>query len=290
MRFIFFFLLLLLGLTHPTPIEVGSSRVSNSFIFEQMGDGQDRCCNSGCMVRIRPGQGELVARVKNESHALSVYFLENSAVLSTDSIEKIKTFVTGSPTPPELSIVGYTDGCGTWSHNKDLSIRRAVAVKKQVAKIKPGLKVTVQGAGEVSHGHSARNRKVHLTNSRNIVLYEPPPKIKADFYLLDASGSMQGTKFEVYRRAIIYHRPAGSQVYIATTKCVTTMKSFSSVSPNGGTEIWYAYWSILDKMLPGQTLVVISDFDSKYPLTSREKSMIQEKVRQKRVTVRAISI
>jgi uncharacterized protein (DUF2249 family) len=62
------------------------------------------------------------------------------------------------------------------------------------------------------------------------------------------------------------------------------------VSPSGGTEIWYAYWYILDKMKPGQTLVIISDFDSTHPLQPWEKASIEKKARAKNIKVKAISI
>tara|TARA_B100000700_G_scaffold303511_1_gene375068 strand:+ start:1878 stop:2723 length:846 start_codon:yes stop_codon:yes gene_type:complete len=281
---------MLLGLTAPVNIDSTSSQRFSRFNFETVGDGGDRCCNSGCMVRVKPGSKKLVAKVKNESSASSIYFEEDSAVLDSAAVAKIRNFAKPLSQSADVTLIGYTDGCGGWDYNKDLSMRRAAAVKRQILKLKPNLSVRTEAAGEVSHGHSSKNRKVHLTTTKNVILYEPPPKLIADFYLIDGSGSMQGTKFEVYRRAINYHRPPGSKVYVATTTCTSNMKSFNMISPGGGTEIWYAYWFILDKMAPGQSLVIISDFDSKYPLTQREKRMIQEKVKKRKVSVRAISI
>jgi len=48
-----------------------------------------------------------------------------------------------------LSIVGHTDSTGTSSHNKDLSMRRAQAVKDALAsRLGPGWSFTVKGVGE----------------------------------------------------------------------------------------------------------------------------------------------
>ena len=64
----------------------------------------------------------------------------------------------------------------------------------------------------------------------------------------------------------------------------------ANIRPNGGTEIWYSYYQILDKMKPGQTLLIISDFDSEVRLSAREAEMIERKVRAKGVHVRAIDL
>ena len=58
------------------------------------------------------------------------------------------------------------------------------------------------------------------------------------------------------------------------------------LSPSGGTEIWYSYWKVLDYMKPGQTLLIISDFQSTVPLSNRERKMIEDKVRQKGISVK----
>ena len=64
----------------------------------------------------------------------------------------------------------------------------------------------------------------------------------------------------------------------------------ANIRPNGGTEIWYSYYQILDKMKPGQTLLIISDFDSEVRLSTREAEMIERKVRAKGVRVQAIDL
>jgi len=278
----------LAALLGATPADVKTPSENVDIVFDQMGYAQDRCCVPGCMSRVTPGTGQLITKIRNESLAAVVYFDEDSSILEPQESSKIDSFLDGYDSVGGLALVGYTDSCGSWPYNKALSGRRASAVLRKIKQRFPDAKVKVHAAGEIARGHDPKSRKVYITLSKNIVLREPPPKIIADFYLLDSSGSMSGSTFELYRRAINYHRPAGSKVYIATTGCVSNFTSFAAVSPAGGTEIWYAYWKILDKMKPGQTLAVISDFDSNYPLTKRESDMIRHKVTQKGVRVKII--
>ena len=287
MRFFFFLILLLLGF-YPNTTSIQETR-PQLFEFEKTGDGQSRCCNPGCLTRVTPGQKELVAKVLHDSRASSIFFDEGSSRLQQSEVEKIKKFLDAND-DVQITLIGYTDGCGGIGYNKSLSMNRAVAVMNKLRQMKTGLTIKIKAAGEISHGHDPKSRKVHLTSTKNVILYEPPPEIIADYYLIDGSGSMSGTKFELYRRAINYHRPPGSKVYVATSGCAGGMKSFNSFSPSGSTEIWYAYWSIMDKMSPGQTLVIISDFDSRYPLTGRERQMLNNKARSKKIKVRAISV
>ena len=284
----FFFWLPLVILFGAVPAEVKAPADEVNVIFDKMGYGQDRCCAPGCMARVAPGAGQLITKIRNESLATAVYFDEDSSALEAQESSKIDEFLMTYGSTGEIALVGYTDSCGSWPYNKALSRRRADTVFRKIKQKFPNARVKTHAAGEIARGHDPKSRKVYITLSKNIVLREPPPKIVADFYLLDSSGSMSGSTFELYRRAINYHRPRGSKVYVATTGCIPSMTRFSGVNPAGGTEIWYAYWKILDKMQPGQTLAVISDFDSNYPLTRREADIINRKIAQKGVKVKII--
>ena len=67
-------------------------------------------------------------------------------------------------------------------------------------------------------------------------------------------------------------------------------QNINQIRPQGGTEIWWAYWTIIDRMSPGQTLLIISDFDSNYSLTRREHSLIQQKVQRAGIKVYTIQL
>ena len=252
--------------------------------------GQDRCCRPGCITRVVPGVGELVARVIRSSKATSIYFSEDSSRIDLDEKTKIREFVRLNPDARDITIIGYADGCGGSSYNHLLSLRRAEAAKREYQRITDGVRVRVRPAGEVASGHNDIARRVDITTTSNVTVFEPPPKIVADVYLVDASGSMSDRDWELWRRAIAFHRPPGSRVYISTTSCIGNGRNYSSIQPSGGTEIWFSYWSVIDHMQPGEALLVISDFDSDYPLTGSERDRLTRRVQNKGVTSRHISL
>ena len=148
--------------------------------------------------------------------------------------------------------------------------------------------VTTRWSGEIVNGHSNSARRVDIMATSSVRLMAPPPKITADFYLIDGSGSMAGGDWQRYVRSISYHRPTNSRVFVSTTSCVRRGKNLNSLDPFGGTEIWYSYWTILDHMSQGDSLVIISDFDSTFPLLPHEDRIIRQKVSETGVTVRTI--
>jgi hypothetical protein len=97
-------------------------------------------------------------------------------------------------------------------------------------------------------------------------------------------------KWGAWIYAIKYWRPNHARVFVSTTEYVSKGVELSSIRPNGGTEIWFSYYQILDKMKPGQKLIIISDFNSEVRLSPREHQMISDKARQKGVKVQAIRL
>ncbi len=257
-------------------------------VFVKMSYAQDRCCNKGCISQVRPGRGELVAKVIKLSAAESIYFEADRYNITQESASKIKSFADkydGSTT-----IIGYTDGCGTASYNQRLSSRRATAVRNEFRKYDSESKVTSKAAGEISYGHDPISRRVDITLTTNVNLYAPPPKIVADVYLIDASLSMAGKNWKMFKRSIEFHRPRHAKVYISTTQCIPPGVSMGSIKPFGPTEIWFSYWSVLNTMSNGQTLAIISDFDSHFDLTPGEHRMLEHKARTKNIKVIAVKL
>jgi len=295
LRLTFLFLLFLLALIQPKSVANSDARPENIissgfFGFETVGYAQDRCCRPGCMASVRPGTAGMVARITSSRNAASVYFAEDSAVITTAGRARIRSFVEANPNARDVTIIGYTDGCGTGSYNHSLSMRRAQAAMREYQRLADGVRIQVRPAGEIAVGHDDEARRVDIAITTNVTVYEPPPRIIADVYLIDASGSMSSRNWELWRRAIAFHRPPGSRVYVSTTQCIYNGTSYSSIRPAGGTEIWYSYWSVLDEMRPGETLLIISDFDSDIPLTRSERSRLMARVRSKGVTVKYISL
>ena len=214
----------------------------------------------------------------------SIFFLESSADLSSEEKDSIIEHLDRVPSQNYFTVTGYTDGCGSSGYNYGLSLRRASAVRDVIVKNRRGARVVVRGASEASGQHSPGQRKVIIQSQSTIKGFPSHPEIIADVYLIDASGSMSSS-FRSWVEAIQKSRPAGSKVYISYSGYCYNGENVLSVTPGGGTEIWYSYWAIIDKMRPGQTLAIISDFDSNIPLTSRERELINAKVKSKGVRV-----
>ena len=113
-------------------------------------------------------------------------------------------------------------------------------------------------------------------------------KVQADVYLIDASGSMWDGWKKWSEIIAVSYKP-GSKIYLSKTGNCRNGSRMDLVAPSGGTEIWYSYWMVLDSMKKGETLAVISDFDSDIPLTRREAAMINAKVKSKQIKVIAVS-
>jgi|TARA_R110002012_G_scaffold305803_1_gene510081 hypothetical protein len=259
--------------------------------FLEAGYAQERCCNVGCISRVKPDKGELVAKIVNRRQVASVYFEPGSALVKKPYKALLEGFIDKyTINNPAVTIVGYADGCGTVNQNKLLSARRATSVEKEFKKNNKVSIIDRKAAGEISEGHDPLSRRVDVTLSSNVTLYEPPPSLVADVYLIDASISMRGELWQRWKRSIEYHRPDNSLVYVSTTRCIAYGTRLSNVIPYGGTEIWFSYWTVLDFMKPGQTLAIISDFESNIKLTGVEYKRLKQKAKSKRVRVIVVSL
>ena len=286
-RFLLLSLVTFIGF-HPIPAGQPSVREYQFPEFEKTSSSADRCCKSGCMVEVTTTKPEMVVKTSSSTTLLSVYFEEDSSFLSGKYVDQINQLLVDNPGLSDITVVGSTDGCGPPTHNVALSSRRARAVRNVILS-KRAASVKTRWSGEIVSGHSGSARRVDIMATSSVRLMAPPPEIIADFYLIDGSGSMSGGDWQRYVRSISYHRKRGSRVFISTTTCIPRGRNLNSTNPAGGTEIWYSYWSLLDHMSPGQSLVIISDFDSTYPLQPRESAMIRKKVKEAGVEVRAIN-
>jgi len=108
--------------------------------------------------------------------------------------------------------------------------------------------------------------------------------VKADVYLIDASGSLAGRWSDISG----YDFPAGSKIILSKmTNCLDGSR-IDQVTPSGGTEIWYSYWHTVSRMSYGQRLMIVSDFQSNLPLTASEYRTIEELVARKGVKVHTV--
>jgi outer membrane protein OmpA-like peptidoglycan-associated protein len=256
----------------------------------EIGYAQDRCSAQGCLAEATAPRLPLQVVEKQTKQQTSVFYAEDRFFLEYDLRKKIRDFLVKHPDQKRFVVTGFTDGCGDHQYNKELSRKRANEVARYIIQLRKGALVELRWVGEVTGEHTIRARRVDVAvfkNKKNVIT---PPKIIYDYYLIDGSGSMAGGKWNKWIRAIGYWKPRGAKVFVATTGYIPPKARLNYISPSGGTEIHFALWTLLDKMQPGQTLIVISDFRSSVPLSGRELQRIENKIRQKGVKVSHIKL
>ena len=254
-------------------------------------NSQDRCVVENCSVEVKASKVGIKYANKKKVYSTSVHYEEDAFYLDYVLRKRIREFLQKHPNQRKFVVTGFTDGCGSHQYNKELSRKRASEVARYVTSLRDGAVVNMRWVGEASGEHTIRARRVDLSVTKSIQEPLVPPKIIADFYLIDSSGSMaDGGRWASWIYAIKYWKPRHARVFVSTTEYVSGGRELANIRPNGGTEIWYSYYQILDKMKPGQTLLIISDFDSDVRLSPREAEMIERKVRAKGVRVQAIDL
>ena len=249
--------------------------------------GADRCAVRDCLCRVYPGTPSAPASVPSPyQRRMSLYFSEDSSELDEGQAGKLRAFARslGEKNLKNVTVIGYTDGCGSSSHNRSLSSARTREVSAVVRSRLPTARISPKAAGENSVGHTAEARRVDVIFHIDRRLTTAIEKIPADVYLIDASGSMWDG-WRDWQDIINASVKPGSKIYLSImTGCYNGQK-ITSVSPQSGTEIWYSYWKVLDYMSRGQTLAIISDFNANVPLTSRESDIIRRKAQEKGIEV-----
>jgi hypothetical protein len=99
-----------------------------------------------------------------------------------------------------------------------------------------------------------------------------------------------GAEWDKWSNAIAFWKPNHAKVYVANTGYIPYKSSLDDIRPAGGTEIWFAVWNILDLMEAGQTLAVVSDFNSNVPLSPSEAERIKNKARSKGVIINSLPL
>lgn len=221
----------------------------------------------------------------------SIYFLEGSGLFLNSQESRIQDAadVSSDISSASITLVGYTDGCGTATSNSNLARERINTVKIKILEILPRARIRTVVAGEGSIGHDPESRRVDIIVHTSRSVTTRIERIPADVYLIDASGSMWSHWRDWTDIVNISFQP-GSRIYLATSERCVRNRSLDNVAPGGGTEIWYSYWKVLEYMSPGETLLIISDFDSDIPLTGSESETIRRKVSDRQVSVRAVSL
>ena len=251
--------------------------------------GEDRCHIKSCLCKVTPEEKVFLEKKDHQVlRATSVYFKENEYKLTASQVAYLSEFLSHyTGMQRSISIIGYTDGCGSSEHNKALSQKRAQEVHAKVRKDLYGARVSEVFEGEKSRGHKDSARRVDIIVHTSRPLTTAIEKMPAGYYLVDASGSM----WSGYRRwsdVISASVKPDSKVFLSITSGCHYNQRMRSVKPHGGTEIWWSYWNIIDLMKPGETLLIVSDFESQVPLSSREHQWFVKKVKDAGIIVKSV--
>jgi hypothetical protein len=291
---LFIGLLLFLFMLFPADVSIEASREYDSSKYGVQVDnrthGGVRCVASHCLCRVRPGAvpDPITSLIPGERR-ISIYFTEDSSQIISSQETKIQSIpeVLSQISSRSITLVGYTDGCGGSTHNSDLARRRIDSVRREISEQTSGIRISNIVAGEGSRSHDPEARRVDIIIHTNRQLTTRIEKVPADVYLIDSSGSMQ-SQWRRWTDIINASFEPGGRIYLSTAERCFRNRSLDRISPGGGTEIWYSYWKVLDYMSPGETLLIISDFDSDIRLTRSESEMIRRKVVERQVIVRTL--
>lgn len=244
---------------------------------------KSRCETADCLCKTYSNSTNYYPVIK--SRRMSLFYKEGEYKLSVEQQISLERFLKGQKIESPINIVGYTDGCGLPSHNIALGSLRAREVIDKINASVKGVKTIPSTDGYIHH--SSNSRRVDVTVSSSDPFVRRIEENPADFYLLDASGSMS---IEKWKKIISALKKPGAQVWVTKMMNCYSGQNLNEIKPEGGTEIWWAYWHMLDKMKPGQTLMIISDFRSNFPLSISESNRITEKVKMKDIRVIYIKV
>ena len=248
------------------------------------GTAEDRCRLKNCLCRAGKPATASSAERREPSRRYSIYFGEGSHVSGRDDVSKARSWVSKFSQKSSITLIGYTDNCGTHDLNSRLVRRRVEFAERALKNLGYNNIKSVIFRAEASYGHDPASRRVDILvhgNRRTTTMIE---KVHADVYLIDGSASMWSTWRKWSDVVGVSFKP-GSRVYLSRTDQCYPGQPLDDIRPYGGTEIWYSYWKVIDLMKPGETLAIVSDFRSTVPLTRREASLIEEKVRAKNIKV-----
>jgi hypothetical protein len=256
--------------------------------LEELSINPARCSYEDCVCKVQiPEYTPTYKSVKIKSNT-SIYFEEEEFSTGGNDNAIVYDFMSKNQDSEKIFILGYTDGCGSYFYNQALSKKRALSALRLVRKTGYRKKIVYAGMSELTSTHEPNARRADIISSKNLTYKVPPPNLVADVYLLDASGSMGD--YSSWLNIIAANKKTTSRLYISYTMPCTDGTRAENISPSGPTEIWWSYWQTLDKMKSGQTLIILSDFDSRISLTSNEHARLTQKAKQRGVKVYAVQL
>jgi len=282
------FLLSLLGCNEKSDPESLDFNPGSTVELEELSVNPARCSYEDCVCKVKiPNYNPVFKNIEIKT-STSIYFEEEEFSTGEDDNAIVYNFMSKNKAAEKIFILGYTDGCGSYFYNQKLSKKRARSALSLVRRTGYRKKVIYAGMSELTSTHEPNARRADIISSNNLAYKVPPPNLVADVYLLDASGSMGD--YSSWLNIIAANKKTTSRLYISYTMPCTDGTHAENISPSGPTEIWWSYWQTLDKMKSGQTLIILSDFDSRIPLSSREYIRLTQKAKSRGVKVYAVQL
>ena len=286
----FFLLLALISCNQQEVVEVVKvpEKLPTLVSFKDARIDPRRCSYEDCVCLVKIPQ--YIPQYINDTNKSweSVFFQESEFEMSEQHVSGVKYFMSSRMSVDSVLVVGYTDGCGSYDYNATLSKNRSTTVSNLIRGFGYRGSIVSVGMSELTSNHSDTAKRVDIVTSEDFRMEAYPPNLVADHYLLDASGSVQDYSFWV--NIIAANKKPTSKLHLSYTRTCSDGTLASNIVPGGLTEIWWSYWQVLDKMKRGQTLLILSDFDSRYPITFSERRAFENKVKQKGVKVYAIRL
>lgn len=255
--------------------------------------GFDRCEVSHCLCEVDQGTPptvQLETMSRPIQRTTSIFFTENSSTVTQAAqvtLAAIGDSLMPHNHPYSITVIGYTDGCGSTEHNRELASERISSVISAIDPRHNTIRRIVHGEQTTQHSANARRVDVVIHSSEQSGLTHRISRTPADVYLIDGSGSMWENWREFTDIVNASYVP-GSRIYMSMMTGCRDGQNLDRIRPQGGTEIWYSYWKVLDHMSEGETLLIVSDFDSNVPLTDREEAIIRAKAAARGIIVRTL--
>lgn len=233
---------------------------------------------------IRPSSGDLKNSCSNAR--LNIYFDFDSYKLETNDTNDIYSYVKKNWHAGAFKLEGFASSSGNYDYNMKLGNQRMASVLNYIQRI--ARKPYRYTGGSYGEGYADRNdeasdRKVKITPISDFVSLLD--LVKTDFYLYDQSGSMSTywPQIQNYK-----HHKRSVRIYTSTTLKCSPNRALSSIYPNGGTNIWWSFWNLIDKMSPGESITIVSDFDVRPRLTANEWERIKRKLANRGVKLKDV--
>jgi hypothetical protein len=244
---------------------------TSPIIMDYTEDARSRCLIENCMCQVK-------VKEKEVDYMIQVFFTEGSAYIDDTTSEKIKNWASKA-SGQKFHTWGSADSCGEAYYNRALVDARLEAVEKLL----PAGKVTPHNLGVTSSSHSHIHKRVVITTTTS-KLYDPVIGSPTDWYLIDASGSMRDVWIDILKTPF----PTNGKYFVAKTFNCSDGDYLESIYPEGKTEIWLPYWKILTMMGRGETLTVISDFNSTVPLSPSGYKIIDDLAKEKGIKIKVV--